>query len=163
MSHAIDVPCFDFYWHSLSYIRLKHRWVQKVVWSQIVIECLQRPCGLMIMTASASVCRWVFWFVIGCHIPNKILLDFFNGLNFVYPNLKFTMEILYISIQFLDFTISKGFSFLLRGLLSTSIYFEHITTFWYLHGGSYIAAHVLKGIAVDKIVRTLRIILFRMF
>ena len=83
-------------------------------------------------------------------------LTFFNGLNCIHPNLKFTMEILYISIQFLDLTISKGFSFLRTGLLSTSIYFKHTNTFSYLHGNSFIANHVLKGIAVGKIVWTLR-------
>ena len=41
------------------YIRLKHQWIQKAVRSRLVIECLQRPCGLMIVTAPAFVCHWV--------------------------------------------------------------------------------------------------------
>ena len=48
-------------------------------------------------------------------------LNFFDGLNRVHPNLRFTMEISYTSIQFLDLNISKGFNFLRTGLLSTSI------------------------------------------
>ena len=36
-------------------------------------------------------------------------LEFFHGLNLVHSNLRFTMEISYISIQFLDLTTSKGF------------------------------------------------------
>lgn len=83
-------------------------------------------------------------------------LDFFDGLNRVHPNLRFTMEISYLSIQFLDLTISKGFNVLRTGLLSTSIYFKSTNTFSYLHGDSFIARHVLKGIAVGEIVRTLR-------
>ena len=82
--------------------------------------------------------------------------NFFDGLNKIHPNLKFTMEISYISIQFLDLTISKSFSSLRTGLLSTSIYFKHTNTFSYLHGDSFIANHVLKGIAIGEIVRTLR-------
>ena len=82
--------------------------------------------------------------------------NFYNCLNLIHPNLKFTMEISYISIQFLDLTISKGLSFLRTGLLTTSIYFKHTNTFSYLHGGSYIASHILKGIAVGEIIRTLR-------
>ena len=83
-------------------------------------------------------------------------ITFFNGLNCMHPKLKFTMEISYISIQFLDLTISKGFKFLRTGLLSTSIFFKHTNTFSYLHGSSFVAKHVLKGIAVGEIVRTLR-------
>ena len=82
-------------------------------------------------------------------------LNFFNGLNFMHPNLKFTMEISYISIQFLDLIISKGHSFLQTGRLTTSIYFKHTNTFSYLLGGSYFASHIFKGIAVGEIVRTL--------
>ena len=47
------------------------------------------------------------------------LMEFFHSLNLVHSNLRFTMEIPYISIQFLDLTISKGVSFLRTGLLST--------------------------------------------
>ena len=36
-------------------------------------------------------------------------LKFFDGLNLVHPNLRFTMEISYTSIQFVDLTISKVF------------------------------------------------------
>ena len=75
-------------------------------------------------------------------------LEFFHGLNLVHSSLRFTMEISYISIQFLDWTISKGFSLLWTGLLSTRIFFKHTNTFSYLHGCSYISRHVLKGIAV---------------
>ena len=63
-SHAIDVFCLTFI-NIYHYIPLKHQWVQKKVWSQLVVECLQRPCGLLIMTASALICRWVFWLVYG--------------------------------------------------------------------------------------------------
>ena len=83
-------------------------------------------------------------------------LVFFEGLNHVHPNLKFTMEISYMSIQFLDLTISKDLGFLRTGLLSTSIYFKHTNTFSYLHGSSFIASHVLKGIAIGELVWTLR-------
>ena len=38
----------------------------------------------------------------------------------------------YISIQFLDLTICKGFSFLRTGLLSISIYFKLTSTFSYM-------------------------------
>ena len=65
------------------------------------------------------------------------------------------MEIFYISIQFLDLTISKGFNYLRMVLLTTSIFFKHTDTFSYLHGYSYISNHVLKDIAVGEIVRTL--------
>ena len=81
---------------------------------------------------------------------------FLEGLNRVHPNLRFTMDISYISIQFLDLTISKGFNFLQTGPLSTSIYFKSTNTFSYLHGDSFIAKHVLKGITISEIVRTLR-------
>ena len=83
-------------------------------------------------------------------------MEFFNGLNLVHSKLRFTMEISYVSIQFLDLTISKGVSFLRTGLLSTSVFFKHTNTFSYLHGCSYISRHVLKGIAVGEMVRTLR-------
>ena len=86
----------------------------------------------------------------------KEFLEFVHNLNLVHPNLRFTMEISYISIVFLDLTISKGISFLRTGLLSTSIYFKHTNTFSYLHGSSYISKHVLKGIAVGEMIRTLR-------
>ena len=81
---------------------------------------------------------------------------FFEGLNRMHPNLRFTMEISYISVQFLDLIISKDLRFLRTGLLSTCVYFKHTNTFSYLHGSSYIARHVLKGIAVGEMVRTLR-------
>ena len=42
-------------------IPLKDRRVQESGPTSLVIECLQRPCGLSIMIALASVCRWVFW------------------------------------------------------------------------------------------------------
>ena len=42
----------------------------------------------------------------------KEFLEFFHNLNLVHPNLKFTMEISYISIVLLDLTISKGIDFL---------------------------------------------------
>ena len=42
-------------------------------------------------------------------------LEFFNGLNLFHFNLKFTMEISYVSIQFLELTIFKDFSFFLEG------------------------------------------------
>ena len=80
---------------------------------------------------------------------------FFRGLNCVVPNSKFTMERSYISVNFLDLTIFKGVTFLRTGLLSMSIYFKHTNTFSYLHGDSFIARHVLKGIAIGEIVRTL--------
>ena len=83
-------------------------------------------------------------------------VEFVKGLNLVHPNLRITMEISYICIEFLNLTISKGVSFFRTGLLSTSIYFKHTNTFSYLHGNSYIARHVLKGIAVGEIIRTLR-------
>ena len=83
-------------------------------------------------------------------------LKFFQGLNCVHSNLKFTMELSYISVNFLDITIFKGVTFLRTGLLSTSIYFKRTNTFSYLHGDSFIAKHVLKGIAIGEIVRTLR-------
>ena len=51
--------------------------------------------------------------------------------------------------------VSKGFDFLQTGLLSTSIYFKSTNTFSYLHGDSFIAKLVLKGVAVGEIVRTL--------
>ena len=38
----------------------------------------------------------------------KNFLEFFRNLNFAHSSLKFTMEISYIFIQFLDVTISKG-------------------------------------------------------
>ena len=72
----------------------------------------------------------------------------FNGLKLVHPNLKFKMEISYVSIQFLDLIVSKDFSFLWAGLLSTRIYF--------INGRSCIARHILKGIAVGEIVWTIR-------
>ena len=40
--------------------------------------------------------------------------------------------------------------------MATSIYFKRTNTFSYLHGDSFIAKHVLKGIAIGEIVRTLR-------
>ena len=83
-------------------------------------------------------------------------LNFFHGLKLVHSNLRFTMEIFYISIQFLDLTISKGVNYLRTGLLTTSIFFKHTNTFSYLHGYSYLSRHVLKGIAVHEIVQTLR-------
>ena len=88
--------------------------------------------------------------------PKEDLVEFLHGLNLVHSNLRFTMEISYIFIQFLDLTISKGVSFLRTGLLSTSIFFKHTNTFSYLHGHSYISRHVLKGIAVGEMIRTLR-------
>ena len=69
------------------------------------------------------------------------LLEFFHGLKLVHPNLTITvtMEISYISVQFLDFTISKRFSILQTDLLTMNIYFKDTNTFSYLHGSSYIA------------------------
>ena len=81
---------------------------------------------------------------------------FFEGLNSIHPNLKFTMEISYISIQFLDLIITKDLRFLRTGQLATCIYFKHTNTFSYLHGCSFIATHVFKGIAIGELVRTLR-------
>ena len=57
---------------------------------------------------------------------------------------------------FLDITIYEGPKFYRTGQLSTSIFFKQTNTFSYLHGSSYISNHVLKGIAVGEIVRTLR-------
>ena len=82
--------------------------------------------------------------------------NFFHNLNLINPDLRFTLEILYTSVNFLDLTISKGLTFLRTGLLSTSIYFKHTNTFSYLYGDSFIAKHVLKGIALDEIIWTLR-------
>ena len=82
---------------------------------------------------------------------------FFFGLNnCVHPKLKFTMDISFMTIQFLDITIYKGPKFYRTGQLSTSIFFKQTNTFSYLHGSSYISNHVLKGIAVGEIVRALR-------
>ena len=83
-------------------------------------------------------------------------LNFFDIFNCVYPKLRFTIEIFYIFIQFQDLTVSKGFNFLRTGILSTSVYFKSTNTFSYLHGDSFIAKHVLKGIAIGEIVCALR-------
>ena len=100
-----------------------------------------RWCYFRHMQGSYELC----WPAVGCHTE------------FAYRSVTYThgMEISYISVQFLDLTISKGLSFLRTGLLTTSIYFKHPNTFSYLHGGSYIASHILKGIAVGEVVRTL--------
>ena len=55
-----------FVWFSLTFITI-YGWningYKNTVWSQLVIECVTWPCGFMIVTASASVCHWVCWFV----------------------------------------------------------------------------------------------------
>ena len=81
---------------------------------------------------------------------------FFIGLNCIHQKLKFTMEISYIAIQFLDLTIYKGPKFLRTGILSTSIFFKQTNTFSYLYGNSYIADYIFKGIAIGEVIRTLR-------
>ena len=61
-----NVACFWCTLHDLlktstiKNIPLKHRRVQESGPTSLVTECLQRPCGLSIMTALASVC--LFWF-----------------------------------------------------------------------------------------------------
>ena len=61
------------YWQYLTliFINIKYIYavetsmVQKAVQSHLVNQCLQHPCGLIIVTASASTCWLFFWFVIG--------------------------------------------------------------------------------------------------
>ena len=48
-----------------NYIPLKHQQVQKRGPISLVNECLQHPCGLLVVTALALACRWVFWFAYG--------------------------------------------------------------------------------------------------
>ena len=89
-SHAIDCFC-DFLINVHYYTIYGHNidGCKKVVQFELVTEYSQHPCGLMIVTALASVCRWVFWFVIG--YPKYCFCDW--NLHFL---LRLVLQTLYL-------------------------------------------------------------------
>ena len=81
---------------------------------------------------------------------------FLNDLNRFHPNLHFTHQHSPSSIDFLDLTIYKGFSFAITNILDTKTFQKQLNLYQYLHFTSSHPQNIFKAIIKGECIRYVR-------
>ena len=88
--------------------------------------------------------------------PEEDIKKFLSDLNDFYQSLRYTWTISDTSVDYLDVTIFKGFSFQMTNLMDTKTFQKPKNLYQYLHYNSYHPRAVFKGLIKGECIRYIR-------